>query len=285
MTGTDRVLGIIMCPVFNDELIHNIINDSDVDTVVVLTNDYSKDLCIKLESSNIEHRTIPESEFVPERFDPTGLGFTILVQTNNLGLHGDPPSLKSKIERQIEHLQPCIDALGVYYCQCGNADFDPTQWCREKGLKPASVYRGDDGRVCYDCACVAFGSTERYMQVRSKYGEVFYLTPAITYHLEEFVSSGAMGFTLDSMSDELKEQYGIHSNLDIIRWMLREGNIERSLKIDTKLVDPVAFDRAFMDLSREMGLKPIIIGQDLITVKAVDSIYAECKRNIGNLKR
>jgi hypothetical protein len=66
--------------------------------------------------------------------------------------------------------------------------------------------------------------------------------------------------------------------------MLREGNIDRSLKIDTGLVDPVAFDRAFMDLSEVMGLKPIVVDDNLITLSAVDSIYAECKRNIGNLK-
>jgi hypothetical protein len=274
----DRVLGILMCPVFNDELLHNLTGDAEIDDIVVLTNQHTKDLCNRLDASGLTYRPIRESDFDPEGFRGTVRGFTVLIRTNSIGLHGDPSALKCMIEKQIEEMQPCIDVLGAYYCQCGNDSWDVSEWCRSMGYRPAFTYRGDDGYVCQDCVGVAFGSNGRYMDIRARYGNVFYFIPAIANRLEDFASSGAMGFTLENISEDLREQFGIRADLDIIRWLVRKGGIEYSLKVDTGLTDSAEYDRMFLKRSEELGLNPIRLDEGLVTLDAVDSLYENCKR-------
>ena len=272
------VLGIIVCPVFNDELVHNLKGDGEVDDVLVLTNDHSRELCDKMSRAGLPFRSMPESEFDPGVACRREEGMTVVVRSNNLGLHGNPAALKAKIEEEITGMQPFVDVLGVYYCQCGNAGWDVSEWCRNMGLKPAAVYRGDDGAVCHDCACVAFGSCRRYMEARARYGDTFYLTPAITYHLEDFVRSGALSFTLDDIPEGVRKQHGIRNEMDVVRWMLATGGIRTSLKVDVGLVDAESFDADFERLSGGLGLVPIRPDEGCITLEAVDSIYSECKR-------
>ena len=280
---TDIVLGILMCPVFNDELVHNLIGDADIDKIIVLTNQFTNELCDKLNASGLRYESIPESDFSQSELNKSISGYTVLIRTNNLGLHGNPSALKDMIEAQIGEMQPYIDVLGVYYCQCGNADWDVSEWCDSNGYKPTFTYRGNDGKVCYDCVCVAFGSISGYMAMREKYGSIFYLTPAIAYHLEDFAASGAMGFTLDSISEEIREKFGIRTDLDIIRWLVKQGSIEQSLMIDTGLVDHADFEKTFLKRSDQLGLRPIRIEDGLVSLDAVDSIYTKCKMAINDL--
>ncbi len=274
----NTVLGIILCPVFDEELIHNLKGDTDISEIIVLTNQYSQGLCEKLSASELSFRMIPESEFNQDDISRADDGFTTIIVTNNLGLHAEPAALKAKVEEQILEMQPYTDVIGVYYGQCGNANWDISEWCRDNGLNPAVIYRDDDGAVCDDCACVLFESREKYMEVRERYGEEFYLTPGIAHHMEDFVESGSLSFTLDNIPEDQRDLFGIKTNLDVIRWIFSMGNIKASLKVDNGMVEPVAFDEEFDRISHDLNLIPIRLDKSYMSLKTVDHIYSECKR-------
>lgn len=274
------VLGIIICPMMNDELLHYICNDPDVARTIILDNDFSSDLKAKMDSRGHHYELIPESDFYNGRvvFDRNVLN--IVIRSNNLALHAEPKDLKRYVEEEIEAIQPFVDALGLYYGLCGNYGWDLTEWATRMGYKPVAVFRGTDGKVVDDCVAVVVGGSDRYLQLEKRYTGMFYLTPAIADNWIEFVSAGDLGKQLANIPKETLEELGIFSDLDYMRWMFEIGHYQHILKMDTGLEDSERFNRKAEEIGKVLNLKPIDIESGWITLQSAEGIYTQCKKNL-----
>ena len=202
------VLGIIICPMNDDYLIHSICTDREVGRIVLLQNKHSDGIKAKLESRGVQFDIVPEYFFDNGNmvFDKKILN--VVIKTNDLGLHAEPKDLRDYIEAEITELQPLVDAVGLYYGICGNFAWDITEWCKERGYKPTAVFRALDGRVCDDCVAIAIGGTEKYKQLEREYKGMFYVTPAIADNWVAFVGAGDIGKQLKSISKETLDGLG-----------------------------------------------------------------------------
>ena len=271
------VLGIIICPMNDDYLIHSICTDKEVGRIVLLQNKYSDGIKAKLESRGAQFDIVPEYFFDNGNmvFDKKILN--VVIKTNDLGLHAEPKDLRDYIEAEITELQPLVDAVGLYYGICGNFAWDITEWCKEKGYKPTAVFRALDGRVCDDCVAIAIGGTEKYKQLEREYKGMFYVTPAIADNWVAFVGAGDIGKQLKSISKETLEDLGIHSEQDFMRWMFELGHYENILMIDSGLSDTKAFEKKAHEMGQALNLKPIRCAEGWATLECAEALYKECK--------
>ena len=100
---TDIVLGILMCPVFNDKLVNNLIGDADIDKIMVLTNQFTNELCDKLDASGLRYESIPEFEGDNDAFqiERNKIGALLgLPKSPNASYQDDPYS--KKIEQYFD---------------------------------------------------------------------------------------------------------------------------------------------------------------------------------------
>ncbi len=274
------VLGIIICPMMNDQLIQYLCNDPDVSRTVILENGFSADLKAKMDSRGFHYELIPESDLYEGNIEFDRNVLNVVIKSNDLALHAEPAFLKTYVEDEIRDIQPYIDALGLYYGLCGNYGWDITEWAAQQGYKPTAVFRGLDGKVVDDCVAVVVGGSERYLQLEKRYTGMFYLTPAIADNWRDFINAGDLGKQLSNIPKDTLEALGIFSDTDYMRWMFEIGHYEHILKMDTKLDDSEKFNQKAEELGKVLNLKPIDIEDGWITLQSAEGIYTQCKKNL-----
>lgn len=274
-------LGIIYCPMLEDELLYSLGRDDEIDRIILLANPFCQSLREKMDSRGLEYEYVPEEGFDQGRLPIDHEQFTIILKANDLALHAEPAKLKAHIEKQVTDIQPYVDALGLYYGMCGNFGWDIAQWCRDMGYKPTSVFRGEDGIVCDDCVAVAIGGSSMYKKLVRRYTGMFFMTPAIVGNWRAFISAGELGKELQNIPKETLEELGITSEEDYMRWMFELGHYEHSLIIDTGLGDTEKFLAKCDEVSQALNLKPITIEDGWVTLHPAEAIYAECRANLN----
>ena len=270
-------LGIIICPMNDDHLIHSLSSDHDIGRIVLLDNKYSKSVGKKMSERGLKYELIPQEEFDKGRveFDPET--YNIVIKCNNLGLHGEPADLRAFVEKEVADIQPLVDAVGIYYGTCGNYGWDISKWAKEMGYKPTAVYRSLDGLVCDDCVAISIGGTETYRRLEKQYVGMFYLTPAIADNWDDFMGAGDMGKQLKSIPQETLDELGIKGMNDYMRWMFEMGQYKYLLKIDTGLADENHFNAMAEKIGKLVNLKPIFPNEEWATIECAEALYAECR--------
>lgn len=278
---TSGVLGIIACPMLEDELIHLIRTDEENKVLYVIENDHSKSLRHKLDISSIGYVLLDEKDFFSGIIKVDKSRFNIVIYMNNLGLHAEPKQLKVKIEEEIMEIQPHVDAIGLYYGLCGNYGWDITSWCKENGFKPTEVFRDMEGRVCDDCVGVCVGGGPRYLELEKTYTGMLYVTPAIASNWLDFLAAGDMMKGIESMNKiESLRELGIRTPDDYMRWMFEMCGYKNMVQIDSGIGNRDDFDVSIEDMSRRLNLKILQAEPGWATLQPAEDLYAACRRNL-----
>lgn len=98
---TKGILGVIACPMLEDELIHSLSTDPEEKTVYVLDNPYNGSLRRKLEYYGVPFTTMGEFEFMncENRIDRSR--FNVVIKMKDLGLHAEPKVLMEDLENEL----------------------------------------------------------------------------------------------------------------------------------------------------------------------------------------
>ncbi len=273
---TKGVLGIVACPMLEDELLYGITNDPEEKNIFLIENKHCESIRKKMERKGIPFRMVTENEVFNRSFDMEG--YSILIKMNDLALHIEPKNLRELVEKDVAELNPFVDAVGAYYGLCGNYGWDLTEWAKENGMKPCEMFRDATGRVCDDCVGVAVGGGARYLELEKTYTGMFYVIPAIAHNWRPFMAAGDSAKAIASMDKEMLEALGIHDEDSYIKWMFNVCGYQNMVKMDTGLeVDRGEFDREFDKLCEIMELKPIVIGDGWMTIQPAVDIYRRSK--------
>jgi hypothetical protein len=171
-------MGIIGCRVFEDEIVHVLSNDPEVERIYLVKNKENIDLLHKLEAQGLEPVVLPVYEIRDylEQSDE----FSVIVQLQEIGLHVDPARLKSKTYTNLSLMSRFADGILLFYGLCGHAfsrmrkDF-PYIGCSLQLLQDRSA--GESTRPLEDCIAAALGGNSRYREILKKHSDTFFLTP------------------------------------------------------------------------------------------------------------
>ena len=265
---TQGTLGIIACPMLEDELIYNLRTDVEEKYIYLVKTDPNVSIKKKLERYGLPYQLIDEYD-LKNGFDQDSEKFNIVIYMNRLGLHAEPKDLRKTVEDQITMLQSHFDVLALYYGLCGNAGWDITKWAADKFSTPVIVFRDENDGVCDDCIGVAVGGTKRYYELNKAHTGQLYLTPAMATNWNDFLSSSDMFRGTDTTD---------HS---MMRMILEMCGYQYALQIDTGLGDKNEFDKLSQDLGKEMNLKIIQAEDGWATLGPANRIYANAKTKLS----
>lgn len=277
---TQGVLGIIACPMLDDNLVYSLSKDEEKKNITIVKNDYNGSLIRKLEEKKIPYSLISWDDVLAGEYRPVDGGYNLLIMMINLGLHSKPKELKSKVEDLSKEMDPYVDAFGYYLGTCGNYAWNIPAWSESILNKKGAMFCDGKGNLCDDCVGVAIAGGPRYLEMQKKYPGHFYLFPAMATNFDDFMDADqAESMAVQaSLTDEIREQLGIERGKDgYLRWLLRMGNYEYILKIDTGLGDPKVYDECSKDVARRTQLKIKMAEEGWANMQPTDDIYSRCK--------
>ncbi|KQM10056.1 hypothetical protein AOA81_05340 [Methanomassiliicoccales archaeon RumEn M2] len=107
---THGTLGIIACPMLDDNLVFGLKNDAEEKYITIIDNKNNGSLRRKLEKELVPYETIGYDDLLAGKYCPDPSKFNVLVLMVDLGLHSRPEELKSTVENSTREMQPYADA-------------------------------------------------------------------------------------------------------------------------------------------------------------------------------
>lgn len=172
---TSGCLGIIGCRLFEDELIHLLLRDKELDRLFLIDNEDSLGLFQKLMQRRPRFETIriEEGELssitVPE-------GYSICLWIKPMALHQNPEELNEDVLGSVRKMQDRCAAILLFYGLCGNAFKKIDKRTGEFPI-PVTILRDAHGRIVDDCIGAVLGGTNEYYEHLKKFSGTFFLTP------------------------------------------------------------------------------------------------------------
>jgi hypothetical protein len=260
-------MGIIGCPMLEDEIVYSLCRDKDKKNIFVVDTPNSITFKRKLEQRGIPFSTVDEWEF-NNGFCSLGREdeFNVVVILNKLGLHSEPKLLKSTLEDQLIFHQNHFDSIALYYGMCGNAGWDATKWASDKFRTPVFTFHDKNGDVCDDCIGVAVGGHSRYCDFVRKYTGMLLVTPAVAGTWKDYSKE------LDFLKGF--EVLDIHS----VREVFAFYGYKNAVRIETGL-EPSReeFDAGCKGLAEETGLVFIDAEPGSADIFPAEKIYRDTK--------
>ena len=114
------VMSIIGCRMFEDEIMHLLENDPEIEKVLVVENEDCVGITRKMAEAGIPHTVLPLEDILKKPLQGEEKGFTLVIYMLELALHAIPENLKKTVYSKVELLAPCSDAILLFYGLCGN---------------------------------------------------------------------------------------------------------------------------------------------------------------------
>lgn len=265
MNSVSGVLGIIGCPILENEIVYAIKRDKEIARVYVIENEDSRNLLMKLTRAEVGAKICPikqdELDHFPEH------GFNVLILMKSMGLHEDPQKLRKEVLESVNLLAQKCRSILLFYGLCGNAFKDISEIendCRQTLF----MITDDQGRPVDDCIAAVLGGTDGYYHLLKRYPGVFYLTPAWAEYWRELIY-------------KMELTRGINKNdLSTLKWLFEIAGYKMALKLDTGLGDQEAFDRHVEDFVREFNFQKASLEKEFITLEAIEHSYDRAKKNM-----
>ena len=267
---TEGNLGIIACPILEDEIIYCLKKDRSWDRVVLIRNEYCKSVEAKMDKNGIPFTELSEEELIKKPSVISEGGFNIIIWMKNLALHEEPSNLREEILESMQKVDGVFDALILFYGLCGNGLINVEEWGAENLRTPITIIKDLQGKVVDDCISAAIGGQDNYLKLLRKYPGVFYFTPAFATNFDELM--WAMEFSR-----------GVErGDLTFMKMLFEMADYSKVLKIPTGLGDANDFDDATVKFAKEFDFNIITLDKSWVTLEAIDSSWDRVKGMLCN---
>jgi hypothetical protein len=261
-------LGIIGCPILEDEIVYSLGRDTDEKKIYLVDTPPAHSLRKKLELIGIPFSIVGEWDFNNGFVEiDRDNGFNVVIIMEKLGLHAFPDKLRQTLEDLMIFSQSRFDVIALYYGMCGNAGWDASKWASTKAIgTPVFVFRDQNEEVCDDCIGVAVGGHSRYCDFVRKYTGMLLVTPAV---------AGTWG----EYSKELDFLKGFEiMDIHTVKEVFEFYGYKNAVRIETGLgMGNEEFDKGCKRLADETGLIFIDAAPGSANMFPTEKIYKDAK--------
>jgi hypothetical protein len=221
-----RMMGVISCQLFEDELMHLISRDEDIVRVFVIRGDDSHGILEKLgrHPPKCQVEVVDVSEVASLQLPE---GFSLLLWIKPMALHSKPEKLNQEVIDSIGLLEKRCGSLLLFYGLCGNA-FRKFEKTMEPFSIPVVILRDAKGEIVDDCIGTVLGGTEEYYQMLKRSSGTFFLTPMWAEHWRELFHK------VQILPDP--------SDIEGAKYIFQNVGYKKVMKLDTGLGDQERFE-------------------------------------------
>ena len=267
--ASERRLGIIGCPVLEDEMVYLLSADKGLKDVFVVEDEHSQKLIRKLRQKGVE--IVPISEDGLSRI-PESEGRSVVVWMKSMGLHEEPKELGKEVARSAKVMDGHCATILLFYGLCGNA-FKNMNIMFEDVRTPVVILKDEQGQIVDDCIAVPLGGTDGYLRLLKRYAGVFYMTPAWADNWE---------LLINKMEIARGTEMG---NLDMLKMLFEMAGYNRVLLIDTGLGDREVLYSKTHEFSKEFNFTEVELEPEFVSTKVIEDAYQKCVELVENGKK
>jgi hypothetical protein len=203
-----RIISIISCKIFEDEITHLVEHDEEVDEVLILKNGNSENIARNLGEigcpcQEITLNNVKAYKDFKDKQDKSGDELILMLNILEVvGTGRERARLKMNIYDAIMKMSLFSDRLLLLYGLCGNVLKNV-----EKDFKhidcPIVLLRDFEGNLVDDCICATLGGKKAFMEViRDLKGErAFMLTPMWAANWEKMVVANGFARSLEALEE------------------------------------------------------------------------------------
>jgi Protein of unknown function (DUF1638) len=258
------VLSIIACGMLEDELVHVLSKDSEIEQLIIVENRNISGFLRKLKSKNCTPKTIFLDRVPTFINDMSGPDFNVpikflslfpffkrmfekrkirerkkvdvVVNILSIGLHADLEILKAEVYTNIREMAPFSDNILIFYGSCGHTFGKLEEDFAGLGCQ-LSFMKDKDGEMIEDCISLALGGNESYARCMLEFRGMgtIYLTPM-------WASSWKR------LENEAEDKNSINGYLKNPLYCI-------AAKIDTGLANNLEFDGKVKEFARKYDMK------------------------------
>ena len=255
------VISIIGCRMFEDEIVHLLENDPEIEKIIVVKNEDCSGIMRKMMEAGIPHKMLPLEE-IPEKQE--GKGLTLVIYVLELALHAIPENLKKTVYSQVEIMAPRSDGILLFYGLCGNVLGKIEDDFKALGCK-ICILKEENGEIVDDCIGAVLGGRGRYLEVLKSCKGVgtFFLTPMWAANWREMIRTAG----LSKDPDDIK----------MSKFVFDYAGYKRVARINTGLVYEKEFEACVREFS---ALFDFEITDLEGSTKLVESCYTKTKTSV-----
>lgn len=257
------VMTIIGCRMFEDEIMHLLENDPEIEKVLVVENEDSQGIKGKMAGAGVAYTSVPLEE-IPEKSAEKGEGLTLVIYMLELALHAIPENLKKTVYSKVELMAPRSDGMLLFYGLCGNVlgkieeDFEALD-CR------VCILKEENGEIVDDCIGAVLGGRKQYLQALKSCRGVgtFFLTPMWAANWREMIRTAGLSQNPDDVA--------------MSKFVFDYAGYKRVARVNTGLVYEKKFEECVKEFSSLFEFEVTDLEG---TLHLVESCYAKTKASI-----
>jgi len=193
-------IGIIVCQIFEDELLEILESFPEIDKILIYDNEASKEfqnIAIK-DLSPDKFRVI--RELCSVKFLKRENNIEALLYLLPLALHVDPPLIKTEVASAAKELEKHVDYLVLFFGLCGNSLGDVEALMKESKIEvPVIILKDHKGEIVDDCVCALIGSRNRYIETINEEPGTWFMTYGWAKYWKELSCETVGSFNIDKM--------------------------------------------------------------------------------------
>lgn len=274
-------IGIILCEVFEEEMLNILTNSNPFDRVIVVFNESSKYFQKKLEDILPPNKRKIARELCSTRFLKRESPLELIVYILPFCLHTSPQQIQNEVLETSKELEKHIDKIILFYGLCGNSLGDIEKILKDNRIKvPVSILVDDEGNIVEDCICALLGSKEEYAKELYKEGGTWFMTTGWARHWDKIAKERAEMLGPEYM-ENLAKKLGITKldGLENLKIIFDHTKYKRLLALELGFEEDEYCDKcedfaACLNLSLEYKK-----GTTKILEKAIDNSLEDLLRN------
>lgn len=255
------VISIIGCRMFEDEIMHLLESDPEIEKIVVVENNDCDGIRKKMLEAGIPHKVFPIEE-LPEKQEEKSL--TLNIYMLELALHAIPENLKKTVYSKVRAMVPHSDGILLFYGLCGNVLGKVEEDFRIPGCK-VCILKEENGEIVDDCIGAVLGGRGRYLEVLKNCKGVgtFFLTPMWAANWREMIRTAGLSQDPDDIS--------------MSKLVFDCAGYKRVARINTGLTYEKEFEACVREFSTLFDFEITDLEG---TMKLVESCYATTKTSV-----
>lgn len=176
-------IGIVACEIFEEELLKLLSEYDNIDRIILVSNDSSKEFQIMLESKYSYEKITIARELCSTRFLKRQAPLEVVVNILPFALHLYAEDIKREVVAASKEIEKHVDYILLLYGLCGNALGSIRELLINSKIKvPFDILSNEKGEIMDDCICALIGSSENYLKELEKTTNIFFMTPGWAKH-------------------------------------------------------------------------------------------------------
>ncbi len=260
------VISIIGCRMFEDEIMHLIENDPEIEKIVLIENEDCEGIRKKMLEAGIRHETAPVGK-LPGKHEASG--FTLNIFMLELALHAIPENLKKTVYSKVQTMVPYSEGILLFYGLCGNVLGKIEHDLQSQDCK-ILILKEQDGEIVDDCIGAALGGRKQYLSALKNCKGVgtFFLTPMWAANWREMIRTAGLSQNPD--------------DIEMSKFVFDYAGYKRAARINTGLKYEKTFEANIEEFARLFDFELIDLEG---TTGLVENCYMQIKKSVAKTSK